>query len=134
MAPSILCIVDFSDPSIRALKWAIDAASHFHFHLSVIYPYRLQSVSRSEDVILLKKKTEETAVTNFAEVEKLYLKGKGITFDFRSEVGFLRDRVEDRVKKDSVRLVVVSKAMNTGGKENYDELISSANVPLVIIP
>jgi nucleotide-binding universal stress UspA family protein len=126
--------VDFTEPSARALQWAIEAATAYHAHLSVIYPYRLQSTSKNEDMLQMKKRTEEDAAKQFAQYEREFLKGKDIQFDFRTEVGFLRDRVEDRAKKASVSLVVVSKAMNKEGKESYDELISSANIPLVIIP
>jgi nucleotide-binding universal stress UspA family protein len=129
-----LCILDFSDPSIRALKWAIEVASIYHYHLSIVHPYRLQSVSQNEDVFQVKKNKEDTAALRFAELEKELLNGKGIPFDFRSEVGFLRDRVEDRVKRNSTLLVVVGKGMNSIAKENYDELIGSVTVPLVIIP
>ncbi len=77
---------------------------------------------------------EEQALSSFSAIEKELLTNKGLSYEFKSEVGFVTDRVEDHVKKETIHLLVVSKSMSTQSKEIFEELIDQIRVPLVIVP
>jgi len=133
MPKSILCAIDFSESSLNALKWAAELSAKFNTHLTVLYPYRLLQATK-EDVIDVKKKNEELAARKFAALENDYLNGKVVSFDFTAEVGFLADRIEDHLRKNSILMMVIGKNMNSSSTENLDDLISHVKVPVVVIP
>jgi nucleotide-binding universal stress UspA family protein len=134
MPVSILCVIDFSKSSKKALQWAIANANTHKSHLTVLYPYRLTRAQYGESVIAMRKKIEDEALKNFALLEKdLLLNGK-ISYDFKSEVGFLADRVEEHTKNHPVSFMVIDKNIRTGNKESFDELVENTQIPLVIIP
>jgi hypothetical protein len=63
----------------------------------------------------------------------LLLNGK-ISYDFKSEVGFLADRVEEHTKNHPVSFMVIDKNIRAGNKESFDDLVENTQIPLVIIP
>jgi nucleotide-binding universal stress UspA family protein len=133
MAKSILCALDFSESSLNALKWAAELSSRFNCHLTVLYAYRLLQTTR-EDVVQLKKKNEEIATRKFEALENDYLNGKVISFDFTAEVGFLTDRIEDHLRKNSILMMVIGKNMNSTNQENLEDLMKRVKIPVVVIP
>ena len=133
MAKTILCPIDFSESSLHALKWAVELSSRYNSHLTILYPYRLLQAPK-EDVLQLKKKNEETAILKFADIEKDYLKEKSISFDFTPEVGFLTDRIDDHLRKNSILMMVIGKNMNSASQENLGDLITNLKVPVVVVP
>lgn len=133
MPKSILCAIDFSESSLNALKWAAEFSARFNTHLTVLYPYRLLQTSK-EDVVELKKKNVELATRKFEALENDYLNGKVTSFEFSPEVGFLTDRIEDHLRKNSILMMVIGKNMNSTNQENLDDLINQVKVPVVVIP
>ena len=134
MMKSILCVIDFSEASMDALKWAIELSRRDGTHLHVLYPYRLLQPHKGVEMIKHKKETEQTAMKEFEVIEKkLFLEG-GISFDFKPEVGFLSDRVEDRLRKNSPDLLVMSMHVSKLNKENFEELLNNLKIPLVLVP
>ena len=133
MAKTILCPIDFSESSIHALKWAAELSAQYNCHLTVLYPYRLLQAGK-EDVLQVKKKNEDSALQKFELLEKEYLNGKTVSFDFIPEVGFLSDRIEDHLRKNSVLLMVIGKNMNSASQENLGDLITNVKVPIVVVP
>lgn len=131
MADSILCAIDFSDASLRALQWAIDQAKLNQYHLHILYTYRLQAVAQ-ESAFQVKQKMVDTANKKFAEVEKERLNKKNINYDFRTEVGFLEDRLVDRIAKNSVKSVVLPKAL-CKGNDSLNEVLENVGVPVVMV-
>src|SRR5688500_18979745 len=89
MANGIVCTTDFSESSLGALKWSIEAAKRLGSHLTVLHTYRL--VQNSE-AISQKRKLDEEAIKNFADVEREHLAKSGIQYDFKTEIGFVDDR------------------------------------------
>ena len=77
---------------------------------------------------------EEEASKNFGDLEKDLLTGKGIRYDFKTEVGFVDDRIEDHAKKNKISFLVMGKNMSIRNKESFDELMEHLQVPLVIVP
>jgi nucleotide-binding universal stress UspA family protein len=132
MTKSILCPIDFSKSSEAALKWAAELSAILNYHLTILYPYRLLQ-SANGDAVHVKKKNEEQASKQFADLEKKILKGKNISFDFSPEVGFMNDRVDYHLKKEAIVIMVISKSMNLNN-ENTEDFIGHANVPVLVVP
>jgi len=133
MKKGILCAVDFSVSSKEALRWSIDLARKLNHHLTVLYTYRLLRPYNGE-VVEMKKKIEDEAFKNFSALERELLIGQGVSYDFKTEIGFVADRAKDHFKKNGVDLLVIGKKMNTINKQSFDELIADLQMPLVIIP
>jgi hypothetical protein len=102
--------------------------------LTVLYPYRLTRAQYGESALALRKKIEDEAKNSFKALEKDLLANKKLSYDFRTEIGFLADRVEEHTKNHSVVFMVIDKNLRKGNRESFDDLIESTDVPLVIIP
>jgi nucleotide-binding universal stress UspA family protein len=133
MKKRILCAIDFSASSKQALLWSIDLAKKLNQPLTVLYIYRFLRPYNGE-VVDMKKKIEDEALKNFSELEKELLIGQGVSYDFKTEVGFVADRAKDHVKKNGVDLLVVGQKMSTSNKQSFDELVADLQMPLVIVP
>ena len=133
MTKGILCSIDFSESSKDALRWAVSLAKLLKTNLTVLYTYRLLNSSNGEEV-QLKKRIEEDAVKSFAALEKEILKGEGIRYSFKVEVGFVSNRVKDYNRKQGISFLVMGNKMNSFSKESFDELADNIGVPLVIVP
>ncbi len=134
MAKSIICVVDFSESSQNALQTAADLSAQNHTHLTVLYPYRLLQTSRGEDLMDLKKRKEAEAASKFAVLEKSVLKGKDVSFEFSSEIGFITDRIESRTRKLPIQFLVIGKSLLMANKESFEELLTHLASPLIIVP
>lgn len=132
MKNEILCTIDFSEASKAALRWSIDLAKRLHSHITILYTYRLNK--QTEGAVTMKKNMEEEAKINFSELERELLAGTGLTYDFKTEVGFVADRVEEHAKKKNVGFLVMGKGMTVGSKEAFEELMEHLQVPLIIVP
>ena len=134
VSSSILCVLDLSDTSLQALEWIIQVALRHDLRISVLHPYRLNQTGRKHDPVLLKKEIDKEASDNFRKVAEGLLKSHNIPFDFRSEVGFLHDRIQDYARKNRMVLLVISKKLAINDPESVQELIKDLDVPTVIIP
>lgn len=130
--PSILCAIDFSDSSLQALMWAIPEAQKHNYHISVLYPYRLDQIRKKEDVVKSKKEMDVDAVEKFDRLVSGMLRDGQVSFNFKSEVGFLRDRIREHANKNNVVMLVMGKEL--AGEESFQELIEEVEVPIVIVP
>lgn len=133
MNKAILCTIDFSESSKDVLKYAVDLSKQFGSHITVLYTYRLLS-SQNGEAVDLRKRTEEKAKQIFSMLEKEVLAGSGVSYDFKIEVGFVSNRVEEYAKKNGVSFLVMGKKMNGSSKESFDELAENLRVPLIIVP
>lgn len=133
MKKGILCAIDFSTSSKEALRWSIELAKKLNHHLTILYIYRLLRPYHG-DVVDMKRKIEDEALKNFSELEKELLLNQGVSYDFKTEVGFVADRAKDHVKKNGVDLLVVGQKMNSSNKQSFDELVADLQMPLVIVP
>lgn len=131
MANGIICTTDFSESSLGALKWAIESAKRLGAHLTILYTYRL---NQNSEAISLKRKLDEDAIKNFAEVEREHLAGSGINYNFKTEIGFVDDRIEEHLKSNKISFLVMGKGMSLHHKESFDDLLNQLQIPLVIIP
>jgi hypothetical protein len=98
-----------------------------------LYTYRLTR-DHKEEVFERKRKTEELAVSNFSAMENEFLKAAGITYEFKTEIGFVADRVEALIKKTPIGFLVMDKNMTFESKESFEELLENMVIPTVIVP
>ena len=133
MTKNILCTTDFSEASKRALEWAIDFSKEEGSDLTILYTYRLTK-NGAEELVSWKKNIEEEAKKKFIAFESQYLKEIGIKYEFKIEVGFVADRIEDHAKNNPLRFIIIDRSMCSRNKETFDDLIENINVPVVIIP
>lgn len=134
MRGNILCVIDFSGSSRKTLQWAIDNASQTKAHLTVLYPYRLQKLQNGENAFEMRKKIEDDARSKFDKLENELLTGTKISYEFKTEVGFLANRVEAHSKNHGVNFLVVNKDLKTTHRESFDDLVDHTQIPVVIIP
>lgn len=133
MTKNILCTTDFSESSKKALAWAVHFSKEEGSDLTILYTYRLTK-NAAEELVSWKRRVEEEAKKKFVAFESEFLKDIGIKYEFKIEVGFVADRIEDHARNNPLRFLVIDKGMCTRNKETFDDLIESINVPLVIIP
>ena len=128
----ILCLTDFSEASQHALRWATDMAATLQAHLTILYSYRL--LESKIEVIYRKKQTETEALQKFLQWETELLVNKKVDYEFRSEVGFMTDRVAAFVDQNAVCMLVIDNKMINDNKETIQQLIENLRVPMVIVP
>ena len=85
-------------------------------------------------MLQLKRDIEASASYQFGLLETEILEGSGVTYDFKVEIGFVTDRIEDYAKKNTLNFLVISKNIHNGGRESFDELIKHIQVPLLVVP
>ena len=106
MKDRILCVIDFSESSAQALKWAQKFAEKTGATLTVLYSYRLLNSGNLSDIVSFKKQTEENSRKKFVE-----LAGSDSKALFVTEIGFYSDNIENFIRKNPLTLVVMSDAM-----------------------
>src|SRR6478609_2225616 len=130
---SILCTIDLSESSKPAIRWAVILAQQLKMPLTILYTYRLLQY-RNGEVLQLKRKMEDEAKQQFMEFEKELLIDRGVTYNFKIEVGFVTDRIEDHARKNSLSFLVMNKNANESGKETIDDLMEHIHVPVLLVP
>jgi len=133
MNNNIICATDFSESSKDALRWSISLASQLKSHLTILFTYRLLNAHGGE-ITELKKNIEKNAAENFTRIEREFLAGKEISYDFKIEVGFISNRVRDHARKNATSLLVVGSGDSSAIRESIDELVETIQIPLVIVP
>ncbi len=133
MTNEILCTIDFSESSKGALKWAVALAKTLNANLTVLHTYRLLP-SRNDEAIELKKKMERDFLDRFRALETELLIDRGVTYKFKSEVGFVSNRVKEYSRSGRVGMLVMGNTMNSKSNESFDELAQTLDIPLVIVP
>jgi hypothetical protein len=82
----------------------------------------------------MRKKIEDEARLQFDQLENDLIAGAPISYEFKSEVGFLANRVTEHSKNHPVNFLVVNRDMKTTHKESFDDLVDNTQIPVVIIP
>jgi len=132
MMNGILCATDFSISSREAIKWSIRLAEKLKTHLTILYTYRL--LKQNGEALDFKRKMESDAIKNFGLLKAELLSGTTVSFDFKIEVGFIDDRIEEHSRNNKISFLVMGKSMTVRNKEIFDELIDHLHTPLVIVP
>jgi hypothetical protein len=133
MSKIVLCAIDFSEASRHALQVAATLAGYQHAHLTVLFAYRLNRV-RNGEAVEQKKQTERDAAQHFAVLENEVLKGMEVAYDFKTEVGFVADRIKANAREAPVDFIVMDKTLSMENKDTFEAFIKDMDVPLVIVP
>lgn len=131
---AILCLIDFSEASSGALKWAGVEASKQGAHLVVLYPYRLTKLQGKDGLVKLRQGIDQDAIINFEKIAKQTLEDLPIKYEFKPEVGFIPDRVYAHSHQKEFSMLVISKRMAISNRESIQEVIDLIKFPLVIVP
>lgn len=130
---TIVCTIDFSESTGQTIDWAVTMAQQLRAHLTILYTYRLIQ-SRGGEIVHLKKNIEEEAKKKFLVLEKNHLTGRGISYDFKIEVGFISDRIESLAKRNTLDFLVLDKSVKTNNNETVEELLEHIHVPMLLVP
>ncbi len=102
-------------------------------HLSIRYIYRLIHF-RGADVVPLKGSIEEEARQKFVRIEHDHIIGKGVSYDFEIEIGFISDRIHAYAKTNNLNMIIMDRHVNTRSGETFEELINDSKAPILLIP
>src|SRR5258708_3873258 len=119
---SILSVIDFSESSKEVLKWAVIMAEKLNVHLTILHPYRLNQLEKKEEMVGVKQKLDLEAVKNFERITNGLFTNQKVSFDFRPEVGFIQDRVQDYARRNTILLIVLGVNLAMGNKETLEEI------------
>ena len=131
--PTVLCVIDFTPSAEDTLKSAVQLAKKNKARITVLHPYRLNQVVKKEDLSKLKRDIDEEAALNFKKIS-LVINNSNIPYDFRSEVGFLSDRIQEHVRKSNIKMLVMNKDLADANRESLSELIHQLELPFIIVP
>ena len=131
--PSVLCLVDFSGSSEEALRTSIQYAVKNAARLIILYPYRLTTSVKNENLVKLKRDIEQEALRNFEKISNL-LDGTNVEYEFRSEVGFLTDRIQEQLRRNNIKIIIINKELAVQSNEALNDLIPNLTVPLIAVP
>lgn len=133
---SILCMIDLSDDSTRALEIAAKSASERQAELVVLYPYRLKSQGIKDNKSTLKQRLEEEAYSRFDHLKQLVQGLETVPYVFSPEVGFEVDRLEAHLFSRSVERVFFCKAISSQADmaTELNDFLKSLSIPVVLVP
>lgn len=131
---SILCVIDFSEDSREALEAAVKIASSSNTPLAVLYPYRLNQPRNEPDVAQWKKTLVEDANIRFKNITGQLFKEQDVSWEFKPEVGFVKDRIEAYTQKNTVSMIVISSQLFLGSNDTLGSIVNKLKCPLMIIP
>jgi nucleotide-binding universal stress UspA family protein len=138
MTKSILCAVDLTDDSGGVVEVAAEMAANLNEHLTILFSYRLNQLIGDGDVFLSKKEVEEKAVREFKSFEKKFLKNGQLSYEFRSEIGFLSDRLESYIRKNEVDLLVIGQQLAQSNadvkKTGIENFLDKLQIPVLVVP
>ena len=130
---SILCVIDFSDASRDALQYAIDMAASLDTRVCALYPYRLTNLAPQDDVARAKSSLDLGASQDFIKLRNSLPTTPAVAVEFRSEVGFINDRVYAYLKLNP-QVVIVSASLADTNVEAMHDMYDTLLVPLLVVP
>ncbi len=138
MAKTILCAIDLSDSSDHVVEVASKMASNLREHLTVLFSYRLNQSINEADVFLNKKEVEKKALAKFKNFEEDFLISGITSYEFRSEIGFLSDRLDSYKKRNDIDMLIIGQHLakvNMDHKDSgLDNFLTKLQIPILVIP
>lgn len=133
----VLCAIDFSESSPLVMRCAIEVALRHKTSIIVLFSYRLAQ-SFEGTIGEYRKSVERKAKESFEElIGKVSVHGN-VKYEFRSEIGFLSDRIEAYVEKNDVGVIVIGHDMANKMNDHkgllLQQFISNIKVPILIVP
>lgn len=138
MTKSILCAVDLTEDSRGVVEVAAEMATNLKEHLTILFSYRLNQLIGDGDVFLSKKEVEEEAARKFKSFEEIFLMNGQISYEFRSEIGFLSDRLESYIRKNDVNLLIIGQQLAQSNAEikktGIENFLDKLQIPVLVVP
>ena len=128
-----MCIIDFTESSNSAIGWAILMCQQLRAHLCILHTYRLLP-SKTGELTNWKKNREEEAQQKFNILEKQHLIGKGLSYEFKMEIGFVADRLEEYAKYNNLDFIIMDNKTDFSGYETFHALFNHLPAPILLIP
>lgn len=131
----ILCAFNLGEEADEAVRSAGALGAILNVPVMLLCSYRLIQSKASEEVQVIKKSYENLAAEKLKQIHR---NQPAIKLSFRSEIGFLSDRVESFVKTQKVKFLVISNETASALYEQkgltVTEFVDKTGVPLVIVP
>ncbi len=135
---SILCVIDFSESSLKALKWTVHLAGKSNARVTVLFCYRLITSIDDHETLDLKRNMEAEASMKFHALEKDLIKENSFSWDFVTEIGFFPFRIEMFLQKKPVGLIVMGNSIienfNDYKRMSFDQFLKNVKIPVVVVP
>lgn len=135
---TILCAVDFSEPSIQAMKLAMAEAQLHKTQVIFLFCYRLIATGDEGESLNMKRDMEARALTQFHEIEMEFINKATVPYQFITEVGFFPSRIEMFIRKSPVSLLVIGSSIIENFNEyknlSFDQFLRTSKVPVVVVP
>ena len=136
---AVLCALDFNEVSSTVLEVAMEMALLFKAHLTILFSYRLIDHQEMGNISELKSKIEGEARNRFNDLEqKVLTHHPGVSYEFRTEIGFLSDRIENFTRKNQVGMIVIGQQLAENINEHkglsLHDFISGVKLPVVLVP
>lgn len=133
---SILCAIDFSEQSNRCVTWASDLAERLGSDVELIHTYRLNLPEIDTNILEYKRKVEQAAKDKFKLIETSASQSRSTRLSFHVEVGYLNDRIRERLRRTRYEMIVVPSEMSAqlfvgGLNRDVQSLVAEFGVPLL---
>ena len=134
----ILVPVDFSDPAVLALAYAIEVAKSFKAELLILNTYEIHQ--GTETIISLNSALHEAAEKKMeALLDKIAVHAHGLSVDTIILQGFAPKTIVDTAEKNSSDLIVMGTTGASGLKEFFlgstaSSVIAQTQKPVLVIP
>jgi len=81
-----------------------------------------------------KKNMVEEIQQKFNILEKQHLIGKGLSYEFKIEIGFVADRLNEYAKYNHLDFIIMDCKTDLSGYETFQKLLNCLPAPLLLIP
>ena len=133
-----MCVVDLTESSAKVLEMAARISKACNGQLLVLFPYRLIDYGYRGDMASLKLKLETEAKGKFNELKKNLADMEDLPCEFQAEIGFLADRINAHVKRNTIDMVIVGQKQAASTNDirdfNLQSLITNSRLPFMIVP
>jgi nucleotide-binding universal stress UspA family protein len=134
---TILCALDFSEASENIVKQALEMAAQKGNMLVVLYAYRLIQ-PKGETIADYRNKIEKQARGNFEAIINGLNVNSTVPVDFRTEIGFVSDRIEAYATDNEVDLIVMGQhlahSINEHRGDTFDTFLETVQRPVLVVP
>jgi hypothetical protein len=128
--------LDLSADSPPVVRAATELAVKNNAKLIILFAYRL--IPKDEEIANYRKVIEQKANEEFAQLEKELKDNPTVNYEFRTEIGFLTDRIEALTQKEAVSALVIGRSLASSIYDHkrltLQQFIDSSKFPVLIVP
>ncbi|MBY0433188.1 MAG: universal stress protein, partial [Cyclobacteriaceae bacterium] len=135
---TVLCAIDFSESSLKAIKWALTLAKLNQEQVAILFCYRLIAEVGEGESLKVKRDIETKAFEQFQEIEKKLVGVSSVPYQFLTEIGFFSSRIEMFIRRSPVSALVLGNSVVSNFNEyknlSLDQFLQKTKIPIVIVP